>query len=874
MLYKKAIRRITLPLIAALVLTASLILFHNSKTESLSAHMAGQGFNPEWSAVNWAQRSQFERAELNKDWVDRVEKKVWSVGKPFVETADGFVLGHPSSGIDYLVTNSGFKAFGTDWDATISPSVITDGNYSLSASKGTGLKKANDFELVQHYDGFDIQYLSTAEGLRQNFVLHGWKGETGSITVHQEVLSELEAETNANELILRENGRAVFHYHDLVIWDSNGKRLDGSMKLQSDGQLALNVNTFDAEWPITIDPVSTSYDWKFTGGVDFASLGTWIAGNGDLNGDGFDDVVLGAPSYSLDSMAQGAIFIFYGSSAGLPELPNKVIYGEQEEGQLGKCVSIEGDVNGDGYDDLLVGAHQISNFKKFEGKAYLYYGGPDGIGDEYAWSFEGNRKGAKLGEALTMAGDLNGDGFEDVVIGAHGWDNLEEMGDDGNKAGKFLVFHGNAEGLSEVPAMECVADVTDANLGISIDKAGDVNGDGYDDIHVGGYIFLIGDGMICTFHGGPGGADNTPDFMAIGGAEDTSFYAVNLSNAGDVNGDGYDDVVIGAPRFDSHGIYQSGKLHLHYGGPAGIDTNIAWVASGTQYDERFAFNVNDAGDLNNDGYDDVLVTSKYFIDPVLADSVGKALLYLGGPNGPAQYPQWEFLGETTNGGGTNTCLAGDVNGDGQEDILVSGDSYTGDNLKEGAVYGFYGEPYNCGRPGSLNAVALSPTKAHLEWERLPGATKYEVKVSEFSTAGSYFEVISYGNGVLVSGLSPGQSYRLNFRGFCEAGPSDWSKSFIIHMPTFRYADLSEMEDPAFYPNPVRDNLTIDFGTDQGEASLQVFDMSGNQVFNGRFSLEGNRQLTFNQVQQFANGVYLFRLEVNGMVTTRQITVSR
>ena len=59
--------------------------------------------------------------------------------------------------------------------------------------------------------------------------------------------------------------------------------------------------------------------------------------------------------------------------------------------------------------------------------------------------------------------------------------------------------------------MECVADVTDANLGVSMDRAGDVNGDGYDDLHVGGYIFLVGDGMICTFHGGPGGADGTPD---------------------------------------------------------------------------------------------------------------------------------------------------------------------------------------------------------------------------------------------------------------------------------------------------------------------------------------------------------------------------
>ncbi len=849
-----------------LTFVAALALFaFFMRNQQLPVYQSSTSFNPEWSVTAWSRQRAKQRADLPDDWLKIQEQQMQPAGNAFQQDNKGtFSLTSTDGALLYFVSPSGFRVTGEDWDVTFN---------SVENADYRGCKMVSDYEVRYLFGDYDLQYLSTAAGLRQNIIYTG-KTDANSVRYIQTIESELKKEIVNNALVLSKGNQKVFTYTDLQVWDSKGTLLSGTMELPEPDQLALHIDVRDAIFPITIDPVSTTYDWKIEGGALRANLGFWIAGNGDLNGDGFADVVIGAPDRTNTVLRQGAILIFYGSPAGLPVEPDKIIYGETPNASMGKCISIEGDVNGDGYDDLLVGSHQYSNSQNFEGKAYLFYGGADGVGDEWGWSFEADRAQAKLGEALTMAGDLNGDGYDDVCIGAHGWDNTEEMGATGNKAGKFWVFHGSADGLSEVPAMECVADITDANLGISIDKAGDVNGDGYDDLHVGGYIFLIGDGMICTFHGGPGGADNTPDFMAIGGAEDTSFYAVNLSNAGDVNGDGYNDVVIGAPRFDAGGIYQSGKLHLHYGGPAGIDTNIAWIVQGTQYDERFAFNVNDGHDLNNDGYDDVLVTSKYYIDPGLMDSVGKTMVYFGSPNGPSSTPGWEFIGESTNGAGTNTCFAGDVNGDGQDDILVSGNSYTNNFLSEGVVYGFYGKKFACDPPEDFQVTGTSPTNASFTWKWLYGSTNYKLFLKELGSSSNPLSLDMTGNIVTVTGLKPGTSYQCYVKARCEDGYTERSEMVIIQTPLLRMDDTFTTAEPSLYPHPVKDILHVDFGSTQGNAVFRAFDMSGNLVINRSFLLEGNSKADVTEMQELEDGMYIISLEVNGTSRSYKITRTR
>jgi hypothetical protein len=852
---------------AALAIAATAVFFTiGSRPQATSE--APDGFQPWTSASSWAQQAQLSRADIPSSWLSQIQEAIKNEQYSFV--ADGnnkYTATHKGQDLKFEVNPEGFKVSGNDWNAAISLNGIRSNSGMLQAGDVQHVTVEKN-RLVYSFGDFDVEYLNGPQGLRQNFIIH--RNAVGQVDVLQQIASSLKSDIQNNSLVLSRNGEKIYTYTDMKVWDSNNKTIAASMSLEN-GQLAMAVDASNAVFPLTIDPVSTTYSWKVEGDNLNAGFGFWIAGNGDLNGDGFDDVVIGAPEYTNTYALEGAFMVYYGSTAGLPLTPDFVYYGNQENAAMGKCISIEGDVNSDGYDDILVGSHQFRNPSEDEGKVFLFYGGPSGVSPTPGWEFEANRKKAKLGEAVTMAGDLNGDGYDDVCVGAHAWDNEEEMGDLGNKAGKFWVFNGGPSGLSTVPAMECVADVTDANLGISMDRAGDVNGDGYDDLHVGGYIFLIGDGMICTFHGGPGGADGTPDFMAIGGAHDTSFYATNLSAAGDVNGDGYDDVFIGAPRFDTDGIYQSGKLHLHYGGPTGLDTTIGWTVKGTQWDERFAFNVNDGRDLNNDGYDDVLVTSKYFIPEGLTDSVGKSMIYLGGPNGPSMVPNWEFVGESTNGAGQNTCLAGDVNGDGQEDILVSGSAYTGELAGEGVVYGFYGIAQRCDPPVDFVVEGIAPSSATFTWKWVFGSTTYKLFLKELGAPGSPLALNLSGNSITVSGLKPGTSYQCYVKARCEDGFTNRSETIIIQTPPMRTEDEVEVAEPNIYPNPVRDRMSIDFGTNVGTAKVIVFDMSGTQLMEMQYDLENNRVVELNDMAALPDGVYLITLDINNVRTTKKIT---
>jgi hypothetical protein len=228
-----------------------------------------------------------------------------------------------------------------------------------------------------------------------------------------------------------------------------------------------------------------------------------------------------------------------------------------------------------------------------------------------------------------------------------------------------------------------------------------------------------------------------------------------------------------------------------------LDTTIGWTVKGTQWDERFAFNVNDGRDLNNDGYDDVLVTSKYFIPEGLTDSVGKSMIYLGGPNGPSMVPNWEFVGESTNGAGQNTCLAGDVNGDGQEDILVSGSAYTGDLAGEGVVYGFYGIAQRCDPPVDFVVEGIAPSSATFTWKWVFGSTTYKLFLKELGAPGSPLALNLSGNSITVSGLKPGTSYQCYVKARCEDGFTNRSETIIIQTPPMRTEDEVEVAEPQY-----------------------------------------------------------------------------
>src|SRR6185436_20138077 len=116
--------------------------------------------------------------------------------------------------------------------------------------------------------------------------------------------------------------------------------------------------------------------------------------------------------------------------------------GDQSSASFGISVATAGDVNGDGYSDVIVGAYGYDNGQTDEGRAFVYDGSAAGLATSATWTAESDQAGASFGVSVATAGDVNGDGYADVVIGAYGYDNGQ------SNEGRAFVYHGSAAGLA------------------------------------------------------------------------------------------------------------------------------------------------------------------------------------------------------------------------------------------------------------------------------------------------------------------------------------------------------------------------------------------------------------------------------------------
>jgi len=417
-----------------------------------------------------------------------------------------------------------------------------------------------------------------------------------------------------------------------------------------------------------------------------AEFGFAVAPAGDVNGDGYSDVIVGAPSALAGDDAVGRAYVYVGSATGLSTTPAWVKDGAQDGESFGVSVSTAGDVNGDGYADVIVGAYLYSGGQSGEGRACLYLGSRFGLASTASWSAESNQAEAHFGYSVSTAGDVNADGFDDVIVGAHRYDG------GATDEGRAFVFLGSAAGLSPTPAWVGDLDTAGAHFGSSVSGAGDVNGDGYADIVVGAPNYSRGEaleGAAIAYYGSAAGLSTSAAWIVEPNRAGSSFGR-SVATAGDVNGDGYADVCVGSPSYSGGGPAE-GRATAYLGGPSGLDLAEVWFSAPDQSQAYFGYSVATSGDVNGDGFSDVIVGCPGFDNP-LADE-GSAFLFLGSGSEPSAMRQWNVeLDQASAAVGTSVACAGDVDGDGTSDVIAGAPNHDNGEPDEGRAFVYLGSP--------------------------------------------------------------------------------------------------------------------------------------------------------------------------------------
>jgi hypothetical protein len=383
--------------------------------------------------------------------------------------------------------------------------------------------------------------------------------------------------------------------------------------------------------------------WEFTVGHHSAPRDTSWGTTLDVNGDGFADVVVGS--------TQGA-YLYLGTASGLSTSPAVTLTRPGGIADYGNAAASAADVNGDGYGDLIVGAPSGLGYGGIQASAYLYLGGPQGISAEPTVTLiDPDMPDEGFGTAVTSIGDENGDGYGDIAIG-------------GASDGYVYLYVGGVGGVSQWPF--------GTGRGFTA-TTGDFNGDGYYDVAFGGYS------GVDVHLGEPGYLSPTPAVTLPG----LSILG-SVASAGDVNGDGYDDLVVG----DGQPASFSGTAAIFLGGAAGIGSVPTLTLTRPASDGQFGASVGGAGDVNGDGYADVVIGAIG-----LSGFDGGAYLYLGGAAGLPSNPAISLLptDERPYEFGVSVASTGDVTGDGFPGVLI------GELGRPVSVY-----------PGGPNAIATLP----------------------------------------------------------------------------------------------------------------------------------------------------------------------